>query len=147
MSKKILEKEITTVEFARQTLVANPNAGTTLQDLQAPEYWTHIARKLKPHDIIEVIPQDTAYYAKLLVIDSDKLWARVFVLEYKEIAAASSGQSTPNKRDNYKVVWGGGAVKFRVHNASDNSLASEQSFVDRDSAEEYITQLIREQAA
>ena len=53
--------------YVRNIFVATPEAGTTLEDVQDPAFWTHVAKQLRISDRIEVIPEDSAFFAELYV--------------------------------------------------------------------------------
>lgn len=63
----ILQSQIQAAEFARVVWRAVPDAGTPLEDILKPEYWAHVARNLHLNDIIELTPEDGAYFGELLV--------------------------------------------------------------------------------
>jgi hypothetical protein len=41
--------------------------GTTVEDLKRPSIWAHVARDWRPNDIVEVMPDDRAWFAELFV--------------------------------------------------------------------------------
>lgn len=67
-------------EFARLTYAVNLPEGTQLKTILEPNYWMHVAAKLKPRTRIEVTTDDHAFYAELYVVACDRTWAKVVVL-------------------------------------------------------------------
>jgi hypothetical protein len=59
------------------TWEAVPREGTPLENALRPEFWAHVARRLKPGSTILVYPADGAWYAELIVWDAGQNWARV----------------------------------------------------------------------
>jgi hypothetical protein len=143
---KLLEKAFLGAEFARQTFSATPPAGTNIEEVLAPEFWVHVASKLSPRDIIEVVPEDSAYYAKLFVYDSAKLWAKVRKLEYVELHSAASEAAQPSS-DVFEVKFTGPAAKWRAFNKTTGQLLTQDSFQTREEAELYVSKYSRDMAA
>lgn len=142
---KILEKSFSQADYARQSFVARPAAGTPISDVMSNDYWSHVARKINPHDIIEVVPEDGAYYAKLLVLGRGNLWVKVYQLEYVEIEANTEkvGESDIKKFD---VAFAGPHDKWRVVRKTDK-LVVEKNFQSREDAEKWLGEHIKELAA
>lgn len=78
--------------------------GTILEDVLDTDYWKHIAVKLRPHDTIEVLAEDGSWYARLLVINADRLWARVFKLEYHDLTNSHEGMPKTQEEE-YDITW------------------------------------------
>lgn len=140
---KILEKDFIGAEFARQSFRATPPAGTKIEDMLEPEYWAHVARKITPYDIVEVVPEDGAFYARLFVTNTDKLWAKMHKIEYVELTAKQPVAAS----DKYEAKYSGPSVRWRVVNKADGSLVSEDSFQNREEAEAQIEKLNKQMAA
>lgn len=136
MSAKLLEKSFVSAEFARQSYFACPVAGTPIEKVLEPEYWAHVARKINPHDIIEVIPEDGAYYARLIVLSVGKLSAKVQKLQYEMLSAHTV---TPNANaENFDVKWMGPMAKWKVARKSDGEIVSSDSFQTQEDAQKWI---------
>ncbi len=54
------------------------------------------------HDRVEVMPEDGSYYAELIVLSCDKLWAKMAVVQYVQLAEAETATD-----DGYEVKWRG----------------------------------------
>lgn len=140
---KLLEKNLMGAEFARQSFRVTPPEGTKIEEMLEPEYWAHVARKFIPYDILEVVPEDGSFYARLLVLNTSKLWAKMQKLEYIELSAKKPVQASGK----YEPKYGGPSAKWRAVNKSDGSIVSTESFQTRDEAEAYIEKLNKEMAA
>ena len=150
---KLLEKSLIGAEFARQAFVAAPPAGTKFDELLEPDYWGHVARKFNPFDIIEVVPEDGAFYAKLIVVNCGKVWAKVQKLEYVDIGfKAPSGKvegfaaAIAQTAAEYEVKFAGAAAKWRVVRISDNEVVSKEPLPTRDDAIEFMNSYIKQVA-
>lgn len=53
-----------------------------------PDFWSHVGRKLRIGDIIEVHAEDTTWYAELYVVAAHRLSAKVVLLRKVDLAAA-----------------------------------------------------------
>lgn len=97
-----------------------PNA-TTKEDLLRPEFWAHVARDLKPEDVMHVRTEDGSYRAELLVLDRGTFGAKMGVKnEYRFDSVEPSEQSSVPK--GHKVEWSGPHTKFRVVRESDRKV-------------------------
>lgn len=67
---------------AHNVYVARPRYEDTLQDVLQPEYWRHHCGLMRADDFIEVLPEGSEWYARLLVIQADKFGARVKALQH-----------------------------------------------------------------
>jgi hypothetical protein len=89
-NRKLLETQLMLAENCRADVVVFPEAGTTIEEMLNPLYWTHVANKrLKQWDRIDVRAADGAWFAELLVTVKQPFAARVHVLQYVEFAVAA----------------------------------------------------------
>lgn len=79
-NRRLLVTQLFEAEFRRSDLLMYPEAGTRLDEMLIPEYWSHVARRLKAFDRIEVRPADGTWWAELLVHVVEPFAARVEVL-------------------------------------------------------------------
>lgn len=84
---KLTLPRIKEAQYERRVWVAMPPHNTPFEKLLDPNYWAHIATKLKQWDRIEVQPDGFTFFAELLVVDSDRTWAKVRVLRYVDLSA------------------------------------------------------------
>lgn len=140
---KILEKSFSLSEYARQSFVATPPAGTSLDDVLNENYWAHVAKKINPHDIIEIVPEDGAFYAKLIVTSRGSLWARVQKLEHVVL-----GGVAPAKKpgEDFEIGWAGPSDKWRIVRKEDKLVVS-KNFASREDADKWLGEHIKEIAA
>ncbi len=92
-NRKLLVPEFQRAEYLRQDMIAAPQAGTTLEEMQNPAYWAHVARGLKPHDRIEVRPVDGTWWAELIVRVVEPLAVKVHVLRHVEFTKGPTALS------------------------------------------------------
>ncbi len=78
--------------------------GVVLADIKLPEYWLHIADKLRPNDKIEILAEDGTWEATLRVINADRTWAKVYVLTFDDKVGANDGMP-PRAEDEYDIEW------------------------------------------
>lgn len=141
---KILEKSFSLADYARQVFVARPVAGTTIDDVLNESYWANVAKKVNPHDIIEVVPEDGSFYAKLIITSRGNLWARVHKLEYVVIGAAPVANKKPV--EGFDIAWAGPNDKWRVVRKEDKSVVG-KNFSSREDADKWLGEHIKELAA
>lgn len=103
---KLLPNQLKEAAFQRTHFAACPAPGTTLEDIANNEYWTHVARKLRPGTLIEVLPEDMTFFATLIVLWVGMNVVRVKVLSFVNLGdeeATSEGEESANK-----VAWRNG---------------------------------------
>ena len=143
---KLLEKSLVQAEFARQLFRVTPPVGTNLDDMLEPSYWANVAMKFNPHDLIEVVPEDGAFYARLFVLSVQKLSLKVEKLEYVEFNTSSKAESG-KVLEQFESKWGGASAKWRIHRKSDNAPVSSDSFQSKEDAEDWLGKNIKTLAA
>jgi hypothetical protein len=82
----ILPGQMRESEYRRTIWAAELPYGVDKDRIMAPDFWAHVAAKLKPRDRIEVYPEDGSWFAELMVIDSARNWARVHVMQSFELS-------------------------------------------------------------
>ena len=120
----------------KRTWDLTPLAGTTIDDLTKPDFWSHISAKLQPDDQIWVTPEDRPFVAHLLVLDATPIGARMQVLAYHEIDPVEALAS-----DEFDVKWGGPKHKWRVLRKSDSAVV-QHGFASRAAAHKHVNTLI-----
>lgn len=107
-------------EYARVIYQAVPEHGTTIEQMMAPDYWAHVAAKLKPTHRIEVMAEDNSFFAEFIVLDAGRTWAKVDLLRHKVLGdgQAEIGRSGP---DGCYVDFRVGPKKWRVMRVSDKT--------------------------
>lgn len=99
-----------------------PN-GVALEECLKPEFWAHIASKLRPFGRILVDAEDGSLSAQLKVHRATGLEAVVSIewVKREETAALPEALSAEDK---YRIHWAGGA-KWRVSRLSDGATISD----------------------
>lgn len=59
--QKAQESELESLDYVRRDWRFTAPHGTPLETVKAPDFWSHVARKLRPGDLIEVLSADNAY--------------------------------------------------------------------------------------
>lgn len=106
-------------ENERQQHFVVPEHGTPFDALLDPAYWAHVSMKFRPCDLIEVHAEDGSYYARLLVRDAGKLYAKVAKLEYVELDKVEVLQAAGKILDGHEVKWRGPLHKWCVVRGAD----------------------------
>ena len=111
-----------------------PEAGVDFAAVLQPAYWTHVAAKLRPGDMIEVRAEDGTWFAILYVVSAQRLSAKVVPLpgypleldagEADEIAA-------------FGVKWNGPQHRWAVVRVADKR-AMQTGFQSREDAHRWL---------
>lgn len=106
-----------------------PEIGTPFETLLEPGFWAHVSAKFKPYDEIRVIAEDGDYYARLLVLDAGKLYAKVKKLEFHDLGKVEVMQTGPVLEGHF-VKWRGPLHKWCVLRGNDvlkDSMTKEEA--------------------
>lgn len=112
-------------------------AGITFEEVQRPDYWSHVANLLRPCSRIEVLSEDMSWFAELIVLDADRLWAKVAPLRFVELA--SKDVPAEIAASGYEVAYKGPEKKHCVIRLSDKAIVQE-GIAKKVDAEAWITQ-------
>lgn len=123
-AQALLPSRMKECEFERTLWVITAHENTRPEDLMEPDYWTHVAERLKPWDKIEARADDGSWYAELLVLDVSRRWATVHALRIDHLTTKDLSLSKALS-DDYAVEWKGPAHKFSVVRKSDGALLHE----------------------
>lgn len=114
----LTEPRIQESSFMRTSWFVTAQPNTKVSDLLDVEFWRHVASKFKPLDIIEAVTEDGLWYARLLVVSCDRVWAKVKLLEEHDLTAEAKEMPT-SSNDDYVVKWKGPLAKYCVVRKSD----------------------------
>lgn len=117
--KKVSEADIKGTEFAQNFHTVTPHEGFTREDALNPMSWGHVAKRLRPMDEIRICPMDGSFYARYLVLFSDKSQAMLKELEYHQLDALDP-KTVPVSE--HEVQWKGTAAKFAVVRIADKEI-------------------------
>jgi hypothetical protein len=109
----------------------------SFEAVQQPDFWAHVARQLKPCDRIEVLAEDMSWFAELLVMDADRLWAKTAVLRFVELAGKEVPAAVASS--GFRVEYKGPNKKHVVIRESDNQIVQEGIALKAD-AERWISE-------
>lgn len=123
--RKLTAPNFKNAEFERAIWQATVPAGMALDEVQRPEFWGHVAENLKPLARIEVIAEDLSYFAELLVIDCDRLWAKTRLIRFVDLREDDSADVLPAAAAGFKVEFKGPTKKHIVVRLSDNVVVHE----------------------
>lgn len=113
-------KRPTTIEestYARTVWEVKPEPAAKVEDLLVPEYWAHVAKRMRAGDRIEAIPDDRHYFAEFFVLGAASNWAKLVLLRHTVLIK----DNQPMSKNGYIVKFAG-AHKWRVE--KDGSVLS-----------------------
>lgn len=111
-------------DFERLIYVANPGEGVVLDDLLRPECWASVANMLRTWSHIEVRAEDGSYYAELLVTGVDRAWARVEVLNFKELTTKDVALTQSTRESKYEIKHTPG-LQWHIIRRSDRHIVKD----------------------
>lgn len=119
----ITPNRVREASFMRNIFTATPEVGVSIDDVVRSEYWSHAARLFHPSDRIEVIPEDGAFFAELLVTNVDL--NRVKVVELRRVILQEQVELQDGLADDYEVKWRGNIKRHCVLRKSDKKIIKE----------------------
>lgn len=127
-------------EYARTYYVYTVEAGTPYEALFDPAYWAHICSEkgLRPYDVIEVRADEGLYFAQLLVLQADRLSARMAELFYVDLTKTKASEGKINPAS-VRVKYAGPHHKYRVERLSDNAVLA-HGFADETAARAWLVE-------
>lgn len=129
--KKLSEADFSLTESVQPFITITPPVGTSREDILAPIFWSHVARRMKPMSEIRALPKDGAWYGIYLVLYADNISARVVELEFYQLEVLSEPEVDT---DPYFVKWISPPVKWGVIRRVDKSVAKD-GFATKSQAE------------
>jgi hypothetical protein len=130
-------------EQCRTVYFVKPEMGTTVNDMLAPEYWTHVASKLKSLDRIEAVAEDGSWFADFIVLHGGAVSAKVVLLHRVQLETVDPAAM---ETETHEVKWRGPVVKWSVVRKSDG-LVLKDGFPSKADAAEHMARHIRAMAA
>lgn len=120
-------------EHERNVWSITVEEGITRAQIIDPAFLAHVGAKLRPYDQIEVRCDDGTMYARLMVLQADRTWARVHVMEWhdlttRDVALSQSEAPTPqvDRQQGYEVAWKGPHKKWCVIRKLDSQYVREE---------------------
>ncbi len=94
----------------------------TLEDALKPEYWAHVASKLRRGDMIRLMPEDDSFYAEALVLATGIGFAKVELIHHLQL---DESEIIEDEDGPVYVKWGGPHAKWRIIRRSDGHVLKE----------------------
>ena len=112
-------------EYVRNDHVVIAHATNTPEDLVRPEYYAHVADKLKARDRITVWADNANWMAELVVLEVGRGWARAHPISLTEFGNTASIKGLTIERDGYRVAHRGEHSQWSIIRLSDSEVVSE----------------------
>ena len=129
---RVDESRVQLAEYWRQDWCCNAEEGTTVQDILEPKYWALVCARFKPYDHIEVRLETGEWIAELIVLQADRLYAKVHLLKLHDLIV--DGDETPTATG-YMAVWKGPQKKWCILRLADRHIVKEE-IADKIAAEQ-----------
>ena len=122
----ITKSDLQPAEQSRVVYSLPAPRGTTLGEIQRPDFWTHVASTLRITDRVEVFPVDGSFWADLLVIEVSGTIVRVKLINSLDLTPEGDDKVQPPAESLYKLVYAGPREKHCVVRIADGvKLASD----------------------
>jgi hypothetical protein len=114
-------------EFKRNQYIATAGEGVKPVDISDPGYWAHLGAKLRPWDEIMVRANDGLWYARLIVLEAGRNWAKVHVESVTYLTTAEVAITQADAMSPYEVTYRGPHSKWSVIRKQDRAVVHEGS--------------------
>ena len=94
---------------ARNVWQVKPEIAVTVKDLLDPNYWAHVARRMRAGDRVEAVPDDRHYFAEFFVLAASSNWVKLVLM--REVTLIKDNEKTVT--EGFTVAFAG-AHKWRV---------------------------------
>jgi hypothetical protein len=132
-------------DYVRNVYMISPDAGVPWDSVLQPQYWAHVAAKLKPYDEIVVVPEDDRFYGRVLVLRTGTAMAIVRQIEFVELEDRVADEIEDPE---YTIEWKGPIARWRVTRKVDGMVVAEGDTVKtKPMAEEFVRELRKAMAA
>lgn len=113
-------------EFANSSWTITVEAGTTLEQVMAPEFLANVASQMRPYDKILVRVDDGVWYAELLVLTAGRTWVKTKALLDLHLTSQDVDMTEADRADGFDIKHRGPHLKFCVIRKLDGSPIREQ---------------------
>lgn len=109
--------------------VAGPHAratveeGTQPEDMMRPEYWAHVAAKMRRFQAFEIVDECGEWIARAYVAECGRNWARI-VIDGVTMLAGEAPDVGPDPREAFKVEYRA-HQKYRIRRLEDGAIIAE----------------------
>jgi len=121
---------------ARNIWQVKPEIAVKPTDLLDPDYWAHVARRMRAGDRVEAVPEDRHYFAEFFVLAASTNWAKLVLI--REVTLIKDNEKTV--LDGFSVAFAG-AHKWRV-TRGDEVLSKGHD--DKDSASKWLAENMKD---
>lgn len=132
--KMLPEARIQLAEFGRNVYMMSPEPGTSDNDLLESDYWSHVARRFKPCDRIEVYAEDGSSLIELHVLSAGPNWAKVVKLNKYDFVGSKKQAAAPI---GHSVKFSNPIKKWRILRDVDSSVLKD-GFETEEAAHHYL---------
>lgn len=118
---KLIEPQFKEADYVRRIWCASPEKGVTADDMQAPAFWAHVAKKLRPGDRIEALDAEGKWFAEFFVRGASATGAIIVPMRvvFLDGAAPPVGSA-----DEFEVKYRGNA-KWSVVRLADKAVMTD----------------------
>ena len=131
----ILVKDMQLLNYAHQIHVCITRSSLTKAQMEAPETWVFVAKKLRMHDRVQVMDSQASVLGEGIVTYVSGNQVKVQIYSYHKLNAA---EHTEIEYKDYFIRWGGVSSKWIIVN-KDNGAVLREDFSSAEVAVKYLT--------
>ena len=113
-------------EYVRSIHHASPFDNTNPEDLLVPDYWAHVADRMKQYDRVEALANDGTWWAEYMVVACGRAYAQLVLLHKFNLDPVIPGRDNSALRA-YEVKHRGPHSQWSVIRLNDKEVVHEGS--------------------
>ena len=113
-------------EYVRSIHHAAPFDNTSPEDLLVPDYWAHVADRMKQYDRVEALANDGTWWAEYMVVACGRAYAQLVMLQKHNLDPVVPGRDNHTMRA-YEVKHRGPHSQWSVIRLLDKEVVHEGS--------------------
>ena len=114
-------------EYVRVIHHAAPFDNTIPEDLLVPDYWAHVADRMKQYDRVEALANDGTWWAEYIVVACGRAYAQLRLLRKASLDPVTLNKELSQALRAYEVCHRGPHSQWSVIRLSDNQVVHEGS--------------------
>lgn len=114
-------------EFKRNQYILDAGEGVKPADITEPGYWAHLGERLRAWDEVQVRANDGLWYARVLVLEAGRNWAKVHIERVEYLTTAEVAITQADAMSPYEVKWRGPHSQWSVIRKADSAVVHEGS--------------------
>lgn len=134
---KLIPENFQAADYSRNVFRVKAAETDTIEDVLAPDYWTHVAPKARVGDKLEIFPEGGAWYVEAIIASTSNIHLKLIATVKVQINEVPKKKEKEDPKAPFTVEFKGPQRKWSVIRSKDKSYVKE-GFDDKTTAEEWL---------